>query len=702
MNPLFASAVKSMQAGDLAEAERLCRAILATEPNDVPSIHLLGFLAYRSGRLDTAIDLIGQAIRLDESNPDCHFNIALALLAARRWQEAVTHVTRAIELKPDYAMVVSKLVDLSYTQANQALEQGRLADAMIGYQQVVALKPDFAEAHSNLGVALMAQGHAAEAAVAYRRAIAINPKLVTVYRNLGRVLAAQGDAIGALGLARTALGVEATDDIKRFFVQSVRNLPPTAVADPVLDGIAPLLTRAVTEGWGRPVEMAGLALALIKRQLATDDVLLHALLDTAPVCDRELERWLTQERRRLLLDAGHDDLPFACALARQCFLNEYVFAQDEQEVREAAKLRDAVAAGSTVSPAQLAVLAAYMPLHTLPDPARLFERKWPQSLEAVLDQQVREPLREREDRKDVPVLSAIEDPVSRLVREQYEEMPYPCWVKAPLMGTPIRIDDHVRGQFRLAPFRPLGKTGSIDILVAGCGTGEHPIATARQYANARVLAVDLSLSSLCYARRMTRALGLTNIEYAQADILKLGDIGRTFDVIESVGALHHLADPQAGWRVLLSLLRPGGLMLVGLYSRHARQDVTLARDFIAQRGYGSSADDIRRCRQELLALDDAAPLRSVTRQSDFYATSTCRDLLFHVQEHQFTIPDIKAFLTANGLTFIGFVADPLVQQYYRGRFPNDVALTDLDCWDAVEADNPQIFRGMYQFWTQKA
>src|SRR5262249_25918033 len=158
------------------------------------------------------------------------------------------------------------------------------------------------------------------------------------------------------------------------------------------------------------------------------------------------------------------------------------------------------------------------------------------------------------------------------------------------------------------------------------------------------------------------------------------------------------ADPQAGWRVLLSLLRPGGLMLVGLYSRHARQDVTLARDFIAKRGYGSSADDIRRCRQELLALGDAAPLRSVTRQSDFYAISTCRDLLFHVQEHQFTIPDIKSFLTDNGLTFIGFVADPAVQQYYRGKFPNDVALTDLDCWNAMEIENPQIFRGMYQFW----
>ena len=75
-----------------------------------------------------------------------------------------------------------------------------------------------------------------------------------------------------------------------------------------------------------------------------------------------------------------------------------------------------------------------------------------------------------------------------------------------------------------------------------------------------MLAVDLSLSSLCYAKRKTRELGLTNITYAQADILRLGTLPRRFDVIESSGVLHHLADPLAGWRVLLSLLRPGGFM----------------------------------------------------------------------------------------------------------------------------------------------
>jgi len=87
------------------------------------------------------------------------------------------------------------------------------------------------------------------------------------------------------------------------------------------------------------------------------------------------------------------------------------------------------------------------------------------------------------------------------------------------------------------------------------------------------LAVDLSISSLAYAKRKSRKLGLTTIEYAQADLLKLGSLGRSFDIIESSGVLHHLAAPWAGWRVLLSLLRPGGFMRLGFYSEVARRDI---------------------------------------------------------------------------------------------------------------------------------
>ena len=54
--------------------------------------------------------------------------------------------------------------------------------------------------------------------------------------------------------------------------------------------------------------------------------------------------------------------------------------------------------------------------------------------------------------------------------------------------------------------------------------------------------------------------------------------------------------------------------------------------------------DIRRCRQEILASEDGTPLKNVAKYSDFFTTSECRDLLFDVQEHQLTIPQIAAFL----------------------------------------------------------
>ena len=101
-------------------------------------------------------------------------------------------------------------------------------------------------------------------------------------------------------------------------------------------------------------------------------------------------------------------------------------------------------------------------------------------------------------------------------------------------------------------------------------------------------------------------MGLTSIEYAQADLFQLGALSRCFDVIESSGVLHHLAEPLAGWRVLLSLLRPGGFMKLGLYSEVARRNIVMIRAFIAEQGYGSAAEDILSCRQYLVNIYKSA------------------------------------------------------------------------------------------------
>jgi SAM-dependent methyltransferase len=201
--------------------------------------------------------------------------------------------------------------------------------------------------------------------------------------------------------------------------------------------------------------------------------------------------------------------------------------------------------------------------------------------------------------------------------------------------------------------------------------------------------------------KVARELDLTNVRYAVADILCLGSLGRSFDLIEASGVLHHMADPLAAWRVLLSILRPGGLMNVGLYSELARKPLLRARDLIAERGYQATADGIRRCRQDLASQSGDPLFKTLTESVDFFTVSGCRDLLFHAHESRLSLRQIAAFIDEEKLTFLGFDADPMVLKEYAARFPNDPAQTNLACWHEFEIENPDSFIGMYQFWIQK-
>ena len=125
------------------------------------------------------------------------------------------------------------------------------------------------------------------------------------------------------------------------------------------------------------------------------------------------------------------------------------------------------------------------------------------------------------------------------------------------------------------------------------------------------------------------------------------------------------------------------------------------REFIAARGYASTPDDIRRFRRDLAVQDAGEELQWLSKAPDFYSTSECRDLVFHVQEHRLTLDQIEAFLSESGLDFLGFELDPRVLHQYRTRFTGDPAGTNLRSWACFEADNPDTFLTMYKFWIQK-
>ena len=302
--------------------------------------------------------------------------------------------------------------------------------------------------------------------------------------------------------------------------------------------------------------------------------------------------------------------------------------------------------------------------------------------------------------KDIPVLGEVSNDVSLKVREQYEENPYPRWVK-PAVSKNAKPIAAVCDELKLEINSQAIENGAApSILIAGCGTGQHSIETASRFLNCHVTAVDLSLASLAYAKRKSNELHLTNIDYLQADILHLHQMGKEFDLIESGGVLHHMAEPIIGWKVLVDLLKPGGLMKIGLYSELARRDVVKVREEIAALKVGTLKTDIRRFRQRLKDSKDESH-HFLTKSSDFFSLSAIRDLIFHVQEHRFTLPQVKRCLDGLGLRFCGFENQNLISNFKEFN-RNKADIYDLDLWHEYEKRNPQAFTEMYQFWCQKA
>ena len=723
---ILAAGFRHHQAGQFAEADRLYAQVLATEPQNTHALHLRGALAHAAGRNEDAVELIGRAIALDSKVPDSHYNIGLALWALDRHAEAIRHWVRAITLNPNFAQARLNL-------GNALREQGRYDDSIAQLRAALQLQPQSPLAHNSLGLSLAKAGRHNEALPYYARAIALQPLLIDAYLNLAMSHVNRGQIGDAIAVVIRSIEARETPANKELFARLVSGFLLSHDNEP----LRRTLTRALVEGWNAAASFSPTAIALIRHSpvrplidraarawparlpatelgrpelVALRDPLLRALMQSTVVHDPALEKFLAACRFALLeiaegTPAGEIEdklLDTACALARQCFINEHVYAAGEDEEARAGRLRDrlgdALTGGTAVPALWVATVAAYFPLLELGAVDALLAHSWPAPIAVLLDQQVRALREEAALRAAIPQLTPIEDDVSRAVQTQYEANPYPRWITAGTLRQYPDIDTYLRDIFPAAKFQPLGKRGSLDILIAGCGTGQHAILTKQQHEGARMLAIDLSRASLAYAAAKSGALNL-DIEFAQADIMRLGALQRRFDLIESVGVLHHLADPWAGWRVLLSLLRPGGFMRIALYSEIGRWGVVAARKEIAEKGYGASAAEIRRFRGELMQRDDSAA-QNVMRMIDFYSTSECRDFLFHTQEHRMTLPAIKQFLAERNLRFVGMEVAPVTARQYATHFPDDPAMTHLDNWDAFERNNPQTFDTMYRFWVQ--
>ncbi len=656
----FLAALEAQQAGRLTEAEERYRAADALVPGRVSVMTNLAAVLIEQGRLGEGRLWCEKLLAAEPGNVEAMLNLALCRVADDDLPGALQLLDRGLSISPAHAGVLA-------ARGSVLLRLGRARDALAGFRQAMRCDPPPAAAEEGFVMCLRS----------------------------GRLTDADFDReVEALTLR--LLGSS------RFRPESIAHvLRGRLYARPALRS---LLDRGET-AWP---ERLALDVSPSPQAQAHpwDDALLIALLETTPVTDVAIERLLVTLRRCLMQQAGRGDPAtnpvFHCALARQCFINEYVYPCLPEEIAEVDALRSrleaAIAAGAEVPDAWLAAVGTYYPLHTLSDAAGLITRESrPAPVEALLTQQIREPMAEDALRNAIEQLTPIDDEISRKVRQQYEENPYPRWTMPALAAkrTPLAA--------WLAARTGLGGESSggdeiADVLIAGCGTGRQAIETASQIAGARLLAVDLSKSSLAFGMRKARETGITDIRFVQADILRLDSLERRFDYIDSSGVLHHLGDPGAGLEVLCRLLKDNGIIRLGLYSEAARGAVVAVRERIAESGATADPDGIRKVRQQLMLLPEGAPEREVVNFADFYSMSECRDLLFHVQEHRYTIPGIAGLLDDAGLRFIGFDLEPAALARFRATNPGKDALSDLDLWNDFEQHNPDSFAAMYQFW----
>ena len=700
----FARGLRLHQSGDLEAATSVYNTILASDPRHADSLHLLG----------------------------------TALAQTRELAEGIEALQAALEIAPDEPTFRLNYAEAQFCLGCQALADGALAEAHVSFSEAVGSNPDHRNAQMNLGVVAYQLGDLERAESALTAVLAQAPHDPKALHNLGMVRRKKGDVPGALAALWEAIKSDPQDPSHwSAFADAFQQIRFTDASDieQLLGTLLTLLARDDVDHRG----LAAQAVRLFRREPAlarlieaaetgSEAALDAALLDNGgleavmrPVVRLALERTILAdvgiERlftrvRAVALDtllSGRGSIPdeLIRSLAKQCFLNGYVWSYDEKEVAGVEHMVDSLVgtelAADVDNVTRIAMLGCYVPLiewERAEEVATLAADLGSEEFSEIVLQQIIEPYEELQLRELIPTYGGPANEVSEQVREQYEEHPYPRWTTARYQD-PGTVADVLRDLAAPAAIEAAEQIQAPSILVAGCGTGKGLIEIARRFRDSSVVGIDLSLSSLAFAIRKGSELGLDELQVMQADILELADWSERFDVVVASGVLHHMQDPVAGWRVLSDLVRPGGFMRIGLYSERARISVVETRAFIERSGIEPTADGIRSARAAVASRyegEEAGP----QSWRDFFTLEECRDLLFHVQEHRFSLPQIQGIIEELGLDFVGFeFGSPERLTSFRSAFPEPGAAQSLHAWHEYEFGHPDTFSSMYQFWVSK-
>jgi len=693
-------------------------------PNYADAHNNLGVIFQDLGENEKAKECIEKAIKINPNYPDAHNNLGTIFQDLGKNKKAKECFEKAIKIIPNYAEALNNLGIIF----NNLGENQKAKDC---FEKIFKINPNHVDAHYNLGTIFQNIGENEKAKECYEKAIKINPNYPDAHNNLGTIFQDLGENekakdcfekvikidpnnINSINTLSSLLNLHIFDykskDAKSSFKELIilllnKDIEPHFLFE---NAKSILFSDEVQNHLVEAINSDSLLSNKILQRLLVEE-LFHLLLQKSILTDFFLEKLLIQLRCEMLFNLENSDkdnldeyFDFIISLAEQCWLNEYLYVQSAKEIDLVNKLKQKIENNEKINELQISILSCYIPLNSSKNIIdKLLNYKSSNLLfNDLISVQIIEPLKEKELERSIKSFDIIEDLVSKKVQEQYEEHPYPRWRHTNRILSNNFIY-WLNKEIEPNKIEYNDKFNNPNVLIAGCGTGSQSV-SAMRYKNANILAIDLSKSSLAYAKRKTEEFNIRNIEYMQADILQLKKLNKKFDIIESTGVLHHMKDPNEGLKVLVDILEPHGFLNLALYSKVARQHVVKAKELIKEKNYKNTTKDIKDFRKDILDKRVDPLIQKVTAYLDFYSTSMTRDLLFHVQEHRFTIPQISVILKDLNLEFLGFFfSDPLVKKKFSESFPEDKNNVSLDNWHQFEINNPDIFISMYQFWVKK-
>jgi 2-polyprenyl-3-methyl-5-hydroxy-6-metoxy-1,4-benzoquinol methylase len=237
------------------------------------------------------------------------------------------------------------------------------------------------------------------------------------------------------------------------------------------------------------------------------------------------------------------------------------------------------------------------------------------------------------------------------VRAFYESHPYPAPIKDLDRHRELYRNPDRRRAWSLLLWPTEKPRANREILVAGCGTSQAAVYALRE-PDARITAIDISETSLCYTRDLQHKYGLRNLDLHRLAIEEVGELGCSFDQIVCTGVLHHLPDPDTGLRALRDVLAPNGAMHVMVYAAYGRAGIYMMQEYCRLLGVRAMDKELRDLGATIGALSSDHPIVGVSRRAkDFTYPDALADALLHPQDRPYTVTQLYAWLDRCGLSF---------------------------------------------------